>query len=179
MPFVNNTYNPLDWYWFVGGNTSQVYSSARAEYVPVSDTTYVAWAVNNTATSILNAPELYEVLILNGFRACSQPVSISPARARRRSMTPTRSIRRASNTSPRSPPASQPARDCRAVARPSCTWSQLHGGELPGVCPGGRGLCLQSGAGPGRHCHQRRRLNAIVKHHHRLMRMGNTNWYCP
>ena len=64
MPFVNNTYNPLDWYWFVGGNTSQVYSSARAEYVPVSDTTYVAWAVNNTATSILNAPELYEVLIL-------------------------------------------------------------------------------------------------------------------
>ena len=64
MPIVNNTYNPLDWYWFVGGDTSQVYSSARTQYVPATDSTYVAWAANNTATNILNAEELYEVLVI-------------------------------------------------------------------------------------------------------------------
>ena len=32
-----------DWYWFVGGDKTQVYSSARQSYVPVSDSIYQAW----------------------------------------------------------------------------------------------------------------------------------------
>ena len=49
-------YNPLDWYWIVGGSgphvdetgaftgdESRVFSSARNQYVPADDPTYVAW----------------------------------------------------------------------------------------------------------------------------------------
>jgi hypothetical protein len=57
-------YNVLNWYWFVGGNTSQVYSSLQAQYVPSSDATYLAWTANNTTTNILNATELFQVLSL-------------------------------------------------------------------------------------------------------------------
>jgi Phage tail assembly chaperone protein len=57
-------YNPVDWYWIVGGDASRVWSSARAAYVPVSDSTYSAWEVSgNVATSILNEDELASVLM--------------------------------------------------------------------------------------------------------------------
>jgi hypothetical protein len=45
-------YNPLDWYWIVGGDgphepftgdESRRFSSARNGYVPSTDETYVAW----------------------------------------------------------------------------------------------------------------------------------------
>jgi hypothetical protein len=50
-------FNPLDWYWIVGGNGPHIdepgddftgdetrrFSSARNGYVPASDATYVAW----------------------------------------------------------------------------------------------------------------------------------------
>ena len=35
--------NAEDWYWFIGGNQTQVYSSARQGYFPVSDTIYQSW----------------------------------------------------------------------------------------------------------------------------------------
>jgi hypothetical protein len=38
-----SNYDPANWYWVVGGSTSQVYASARAAYVDVTDTTYEAW----------------------------------------------------------------------------------------------------------------------------------------
>ena|SRR5580765_7767177 len=43
-------YNPNDWYWIVGGNASQVYSSKAAirNYVPVADTVYLAWIADGT-----------------------------------------------------------------------------------------------------------------------------------
>lgn len=58
-------YNPLDWYWFVGGtgphvastgapftgDETRVFSSARGRYVPVSDTTYQAWRTAEVAQS--------------------------------------------------------------------------------------------------------------------------------
>ena len=37
-------YRPSDWYWFIGGNTDNVWSSARAMLVPATDAAYVAWA---------------------------------------------------------------------------------------------------------------------------------------
>lgn len=57
-------YNVLNWYWFVGGDTTQVYSSLQAQYVPSSDATYMAWAVYNTTTNILSTQELLDVLTL-------------------------------------------------------------------------------------------------------------------
>ena len=36
-------YRPSDWYWFIGGDTSNVWSSARAMLVPATDADYVAW----------------------------------------------------------------------------------------------------------------------------------------
>lgn len=56
-------YNPFNWYWIVGGDTSQAYSSARVQYVPADDSTYVAWAANNTPTAIASAADLYGVLV--------------------------------------------------------------------------------------------------------------------
>ena len=57
------TYNPADWYWCVAGSTTEVWSSARWQYVPITDATYVAWqAAGGMTTNILNAAELYQVL---------------------------------------------------------------------------------------------------------------------
>lgn len=36
------SFNPADWYWGVTGNPN-VYSSARGDYFPTTDPTYVAW----------------------------------------------------------------------------------------------------------------------------------------
>ena len=56
-------YNPMDWYWIVAGDETQVYSSKSGDYVPATDTTYQAWvASGGVPTRILNADELAEVL---------------------------------------------------------------------------------------------------------------------
>lgn len=44
--------NPQDWYWVVGGSTTQVYSSKRNIYVPLSDTAYLTWLTVHPAASI-------------------------------------------------------------------------------------------------------------------------------
>jgi hypothetical protein len=56
-------YNPRNWYWRVGGSTTQVYSSAVGNYVPVADATYQTWLTSGgLPTNILNEAELGEVL---------------------------------------------------------------------------------------------------------------------
>jgi hypothetical protein len=56
-------YNPANWYWFVAGSTSQVWSSASLSYVPVSNATYVAWlAAGNVASRINSTADLYGVM---------------------------------------------------------------------------------------------------------------------
>lgn len=57
------TYDPLDWFWIVGGNAAQVYSSAAGNYVPVADPGYVQWMADDTAPTIIDTEEnLGEVL---------------------------------------------------------------------------------------------------------------------
>ena len=52
-----------DNYWTVAGDTTRVYSSARATYVPRSDTSYVAWLAANIAPTTSNSEaEVWEVL---------------------------------------------------------------------------------------------------------------------
>ena len=38
-----SNYNVQNWYWIVAGSTTQVYSSAAAAYVSVSDAIYLSW----------------------------------------------------------------------------------------------------------------------------------------
>lgn len=56
-------YNPANWYWIVGGNETQVFSSAAGDYVPADDPAYLAWKADGTEPSrILNDIELGEVM---------------------------------------------------------------------------------------------------------------------
>lgn len=36
-------YRASDWYWFIGGDKSHVFSSKRNALFPISDVTYLAW----------------------------------------------------------------------------------------------------------------------------------------
>ena len=47
------SFNPANWYWIVGGSTTQVYSSAVGDFVPVADAAYQTWlAKGNQPTKI-------------------------------------------------------------------------------------------------------------------------------
>lgn len=48
-------YNRKNWYWSVAGNPTQVYSSASASYVSVSDTTYAAWCASGGVATPIDA----------------------------------------------------------------------------------------------------------------------------
>jgi hypothetical protein len=58
------TFNPLNWYWIVGGNTAQVYASKPAlrDYVPVADPDFAAWNVDTPPTEIESEASLGAVL---------------------------------------------------------------------------------------------------------------------
>jgi len=57
------SYNPANWYWVVGGSTTQVFSSTSGDYVPVSNAAYVAWLADGTMpTQIGSEAELGDVL---------------------------------------------------------------------------------------------------------------------
>ena len=57
------TYDPFNWYWYVGGDETKAFSSVSGDYVPANDATLVAWMADGTVPSrILNEDELGEVL---------------------------------------------------------------------------------------------------------------------
>lgn len=56
-------YDPSDWYWIVSGSETEVYASARAEYVSSTDLDYLAWiAAGGVPTRIASHEELVDVL---------------------------------------------------------------------------------------------------------------------
>ena len=58
--------NAANHYWIVAGSTAQVWSSARVQYVPVTDATYTAWLdAGNRATPIESEASLQGVLAAN------------------------------------------------------------------------------------------------------------------
>jgi hypothetical protein len=66
-------YNPQNWYWSVVGSSTQVFSSAAGDYVPVGNATYQAWlAAGNTPTPIDTEANLGQVLA---------PYGVQPANA--------------------------------------------------------------------------------------------------
>lgn len=63
MSDIDTPYTPADWYWFVGGDESRLYSSKAGDYVAPDAPAYAAWrAAGNLPTRILNIKELAEVL---------------------------------------------------------------------------------------------------------------------
>lgn len=72
-----NLYDPLNWYWIVGGDETQVFSSKTNAFVPVDDASYIAW--DNTPTSIDTLANLKQVLTDAG---ASPYLIVTPARAR-------------------------------------------------------------------------------------------------
>lgn len=66
-------YDPSNWYWIVGADDTQVFSSAPGNYIPASDAAYQAWLANGgVPTRIASEAELGEVLA---------PYQIRPASA--------------------------------------------------------------------------------------------------
>lgn len=58
-----SSFNPSNWYWYVGGNQTQAYSSASGNYVPSTDVTFQAWlAAGNIPTNIDTEANLGQVL---------------------------------------------------------------------------------------------------------------------
>ncbi len=56
-------YQPLNWFWVVGGDESRVWSSAASSYLPSADASFVGWVDRGgIATRIANARELSDVL---------------------------------------------------------------------------------------------------------------------
>jgi hypothetical protein len=56
-------YNVLNWYWAVGNDESQVYSSQAVGYVPVANADYIGWTnLVNLPTKIDSVDSLYGVL---------------------------------------------------------------------------------------------------------------------
>lgn len=70
-------YNPSDWYWFVGGDQTQVFSSARNIFVPVTDSQFVAWA---SAPSQIDTLDNLKAVLTDAGVPPYKPVS--PAKAR-------------------------------------------------------------------------------------------------
>lgn len=58
-------YNPLDWYWVVSGSPTQIWSSARLDWVTIADQTYQAWQEQdgNRATIVRSQADLEQVML--------------------------------------------------------------------------------------------------------------------
>ncbi len=70
-------YTPAHWYWYVGGDHTQVFSSASNAYVPISDATFVAWG--GTPTHIDTFENLKAVLLAANV---SPYLTVTPRQAR-------------------------------------------------------------------------------------------------
>jgi hypothetical protein len=57
MPII---FNPVDWYWFIGGDTSRVYSSKRNIYVdPNTDPAFTTWKQVGTPYNAASEAEIW------------------------------------------------------------------------------------------------------------------------
>jgi uncharacterized protein DUF4376 len=59
MPII---YTPWDWYWIIGGDEANVWSSRRAAFVPVSDQDYGSWLIANNPGRFETMAELEALL---------------------------------------------------------------------------------------------------------------------
>jgi len=55
--------DPSDWYWIVDDDTTQVWSSAKARYVTLTDPLYEEWLESHTPTKIDSEASLFGILM--------------------------------------------------------------------------------------------------------------------
>jgi hypothetical protein len=48
------SYDPKNWYWFVGGDQSRAFSSAAGDYVQAADATFAAWQADGNVPTIID-----------------------------------------------------------------------------------------------------------------------------
>ena len=66
---VLDDYDPRNWFWIVGADTTRVYSSGAGGYVAIADTTYQSWlAAGRVPSLIVSEAELGVHLSLFGLR---------------------------------------------------------------------------------------------------------------
>ena len=53
MPFIFS-----NWYWYVGDQRDQVYSSALATYVPITNADYIAWTTAGNMPTMIPSEEI-------------------------------------------------------------------------------------------------------------------------
>lgn len=78
------SYNPADWYWCIGGDTTRVYSSSKAGYVSVTDPDYIAWSARDDTriTNIATYNDLKGVLSRSYPNGLLVPLSVPMVSAR-------------------------------------------------------------------------------------------------
>jgi hypothetical protein len=82
-------YNPLDWYWIVGGggphldengeftgDETRRYASGRNQYVPVDDATFVAW--RDAAVAMVGYDPTTRIDTETNLAAVLEPYGITP-----------------------------------------------------------------------------------------------------
>lgn len=79
-------YDPADWYWIVAGDKTQVWSSARKAYVPVSDTVYQAWGADGRRPTRIESETSLAAVLNDQYPAGSPqpPRQVAPLQFRRR-----------------------------------------------------------------------------------------------
>ena len=81
-------FDPKNWFWIVGGDESQVFSSKSGNYILASDAGYVAWvASGGMPTRIASAVELGEVLAPHNVRPAQSAVLDSYTETQARKLT--------------------------------------------------------------------------------------------
>lgn len=64
--FPPRPFTVSNWYWYVGGDTTQAYSSAKGVFVPSSDPTFESWLSGGPPTNIDTAANLGGMLAQDG-----------------------------------------------------------------------------------------------------------------
>lgn len=60
-----SSFDPTNWYWYVGGDTTRAYSSAIGDFVTSSDPTFVAWRAKGNAPTKIDTAANLGVVVAN------------------------------------------------------------------------------------------------------------------
>lgn len=63
---MSKPFDPADWYWFVAGDETRAYASARKAFVDVGDAAFRAWSTAALPSRIASEAELRDVLAAYG-----------------------------------------------------------------------------------------------------------------
>lgn len=62
-------YTPSNWYWIVGQSITDVWSSARAQYVPQTDSVYVEWLGAGNIPTPISTEDALQIVLADAYPA--------------------------------------------------------------------------------------------------------------